>query len=114
MKKDDFSDEVAKFILSCEDSRLKELTVTSLARCFDIDRSYLTRIFKSSNECTLYEFIVKEKMSRAAACLRNSSDLTIKELSEKMGFLSTDHFSRVFKRHFGIVPSKYRDFKNGV
>jgi AraC-like DNA-binding protein len=108
MSNDNLVDEVAKFILTYDSNELKELSVTSIAKLFKVDRSYLNRKFKTRNKCTLHKFLLNEKMFRAATLLRNSSAITIRELSERMGFFCTDHFSRVFKEHYGITPSKYR------
>ena len=46
---------------------------------------------------------------RYAAWLIAQSDLPIKEISYRLGFLNQYHFSRVFRRHFGVPPTTYRE-----
>ncbi len=114
MKNTELADQVAEFLLTCDDAALFKLNVTSLARIFHVDRSHLTREFKASKHYTLCRFIQKEKMVRAASLLSSSSNLTLKLLSQKMGFCTSEYFREVFKRHFGVVPSKYREYKTNL
>ena len=103
---------VVKLIMTCSDEELKGLTVSSIARTFNLDRSHLSREFKSGKNITLCQFIQGEKMARAAMLLKDTTDLKMSELSEKLGFCSDEYFREVFKRHFGISPSKYRAYRN--
>ena len=48
------------------------------------------------------------KMDYAAHALRRS-DLPIKEISHCLGFQNQYHFSRVFRRYFGVPPSGFRE-----
>ena len=113
MKNNDLANQVTKFLLTCDDKMLRILSVTSLARLFNVDRSHLAREFKASKKYTLCQFIQKEKMGRAVCLLilNSSSQLTVKRLSEKMGYCSPEYFREIFKKHFGVVPSKYREYK---
>lgn len=47
------------------------------------------------------------KMDYAAHALRRS-DIPIKEISHCLGFQNQYHFSRVFRRYFGVPPSSFR------
>ena len=40
------------------------------------------------------------------------TDLTIEEISGEIGIFDTSYFARLFKKHCGISPTKYRaEFK---
>ncbi|MCX6581260.1 MAG: helix-turn-helix transcriptional regulator [Candidatus Aminicenantes bacterium] len=114
MKNTELADRVTEFLLTCDDAALFKLNVTSLAGLFHVDRSHLTRVFKASRHYTLCRFLQKEKMRRAALLLSNPSKLTMEGLSQKMGYCTSEYFREVFKRHFGVVPSKYREYKTGL
>lgn len=105
------AERVAQFVLNCSEVELRELTVATVAEAFSVDRSHLSREFSSNIGCTLCRFILKEKMFRAATLLSKPTGISILELSDKLGFFSPNHFSRVFKESFGILPSKYREYK---
>jgi iron complex transport system substrate-binding protein len=53
------------------------------------------------------EFIVRVRMERAAALLRESSQ-TISEISDGLGYQDVGFFSRQFKQKFGISPARFR------
>jgi len=112
MNNNKLSDDIVSFVLNCDDEQLSDLTVTSLARSFNLDRSYISRKFSLQNDFTLAKFILNEKMGRAAVLLKTLPGLTVKELAERLGFFSTHHFRQVFKQHFGISPNKYRKLAN--
>lgn len=111
MKNTELTDQVTEFLLTCDDAVFCKLNVSSIARLFNVDRSHLAREFKASKNYTLSKFIQKEKMGRAASLLSRSSKLTLEQLSKKMGFCTPEYFREVFKKHFGVVPSKYREYK---
>ena len=109
MRKPSISDRVVEFVLNCSDDEFQVLTVSWLARHFKVNRCYLSRRFKSDKDFTLCEFLVREKLFRSIGILKEDSEVTIRELSEKMGFANANYFIRIFKRHFGTSPGRYRE-----
>jgi AraC-like DNA-binding protein len=59
---------------------------------------------------TATEFIRKIKLEKAKELL-NTTDLTVSEISYKVGFSSPSYFTKCFKLHFGNIPKEFR-FKN--
>lgn len=112
MNRETLTDRVAKYVMTCDNEVLKRLTVSAIARRFDVNRSHLAREFKSGKNFTLCKFIQTEKMMRAAILLMDTNDLTVAKLSEDLGFCSAEYFRGVFKRYYGIAPSKYREYRN--
>jgi transcriptional regulator GlxA family with amidase domain len=102
------SERVLSLVSGLDDNRMKDISVTFIAKELNIDRSHLSREFRSQRNVTLHSFIIQEKMRRAAHLLDSSREMKVSNISHQMGFCSSIHFSRVFKKHFGIVPSKYR------
>ncbi|MCP5051687.1 MAG: helix-turn-helix transcriptional regulator [bacterium] len=104
------SESVVEFILSCGIKDLGNLTVSSIARTFDINRSYLSQRFKCDKNFSLHEYIVMVKILRSLSLLETNGNMTIDKLSKKMGFSSPDYFTRVFKKMIGTSPGKYKKF----
>ena len=52
-------------------------------------------------------WIRRKKLERAAYLL-GTSDKTIEEISEASGFVSSPHFTRLFKEQYRTTPSEYR------
>ena len=81
-------------------------TVSEVAeKCF-LDQAYLARLFKRFAEETPLQLLTRLKMGRAADLLVNR-DLLIKQVGEAVGYPDPYHFSRVFKRVYGIPPETF-------
>ena len=106
------SDRVIRFIATREHKEFAALTVSKLAREFKVDRFKLSRRFKSEKEMTLEVYLMQEKMFRCAYLLTSEADITIKEVSDLMGFCTCDYFIQVFKKNFGVLPGQYKEYKN--
>ncbi|UCH92336.1 MAG: helix-turn-helix transcriptional regulator [Candidatus Aminicenantes bacterium] len=105
------SDRVVEFVLKCPDEELGVLSVRKLARIFDVSESFLSRKFRISKPYSIGKFIFRERMFRAASLLKENNQITIKSLSETIGFYDYNYFIRAFKKFYGISPSQYRNCK---
>lgn len=114
MENDHFSDHVIKLIMTMTDREFADLSVGTLAYSLNIDRFRLTRQFKRQTAMTLEDFLFKEKMTRAAFLLKAYGDITVKEVSERIGFCTCDYFIRRFRSFYGIAPGRYREFKSSL
>ena len=54
------------------------------------------------------EYIRDIRMARAAELLREGGAVSISEVAYQVGFSDPLYFSRCFKQHFGMTPSKYQ------
>lgn len=106
-----FAEKVIRFILSRGNEELGELTILKIACKLNISQSHLYQIFQNEKKIPPGKFLMMAKMIRAANLLEESDELApIKVVSKKMGFSSTDYFTRIFKEHFGTTPGKYREY----
>lgn len=112
MDNNDVSNQVIKHVMTLTDSEFSDLSVCTLAYSFKMDRYKLLRQFKSHTHMTLEDFLLKEKMARAAFLLKTYGDITIKEISERIGFCTCDYFIQRFRKFYGIAPGRYREFKS--
>ena len=86
---------------------LKTPTVRAAARQCCVDPAYLARLFQRFAEESPLQLLNRLKMNRAAELLGNDNRL-VKEAAEAVGFADPYHFSRVFKRVYGIPPETFR------
>lgn len=84
--------------------RLKSLN--EISKIAHIDSAYLCRLFKRFDEQTPYQYLLNLKMNYAAELLLKPGVL-IKEVADKLGFDNQFHFSRTFKKVYGISPVKF-------
>lgn len=85
----------------------QELSLTKISNQFGMNRSYLSRMFASEIGINFNEYVNLIKIEKAKSFLQNT-DLTIYEVSQKVGYSSSEHFSRKFKVVVGLSPSSFR------
>ncbi len=107
--KDFYIREVISFI---EQNYQNNIKVEDISKWCNLNRSYLTKIFKKEKNISLQQFLIKYRMSKACEKLKLTS-LSIKDISESIGYDNQLNFSRTFKNEFGISPSEYR-LKNKI
>ncbi len=82
------------------------ITMSGMAETFGYSRSYLSKIFKESFNCTFLEYISSLRCRKAAMLLKEK-DSSILEISMMSGFDCVRTFYRVFKKHYHMTPSQY-------
>lgn len=83
----------------------EQLTVQKLAEVANFSQFHFQRIFSVFTGETLYQYILRIRLEKAARLLLNSSKLTVTEIALECGFTSSSVFARAFKQFYG-VPAK--------
>lgn len=99
-------------VLACaleivEDKIKEPLSVEELAKTSYSSVSGLQKLFKLVFNCSVYEYIAKRKLSKAAYDLLHTEQ-SITEIALMYRYESPEVFSKAFKRFWGILPSVYR------
>jgi AraC-like DNA-binding protein len=71
-----------------------------------LDQAYLCRLFHRYANETPLQLLIRLKMARAADLL-SGGQLLIKQVADLCGYPDPYHFSRVFKRVYGIPPETF-------
>lgn len=87
--------------------RNERLTVQDTAEALNINRSYLSSLFKKETGVSISGFIRSEKIKAAANMLR-FSDFSYADIAEYFGFASQSHFTQLFRMETGYTPVEYR------
>jgi AraC-like DNA-binding protein len=69
---------------------------------------HFSRTFRRVAGVTLREYILRERVNRAAGLLLNAPGLSVKAVGFEAGFRDLSHFARMFRRYQGVTPSVYR------
>ena len=85
-----------------------ECDLRKLAAEIHLAPVYFCRKFKEYFGLPPVNYMILRRLHNAALLLR-SSGLSIQEIAEQTGYHNAFHFSRQFKRHFGISPSLFRE-----
>jgi AraC-like DNA-binding protein len=87
-------------------------TVEQAAQDCHIEVAYMSRLFQRFGHTTPYRFLMRLKMNRATQLLLDDGML-VKEVAAKLDFADAFHFSRVFKRYYGLPPGRFIKHKTG-
>jgi YesN/AraC family two-component response regulator len=84
------------------------LTVSSLARQNGVNENRLFYVFQKYAGMGPADYLRTYRMNRARELLVTTS-IPIGTIGEQAGYPDALYFSRIFKRHFGVPPSKFRE-----
>ncbi|MDQ0196099.1 response regulator transcription factor [Paenibacillus wynnii] len=82
----------------------KGLTIHEVAKKNHVSPNYLSYLFKKNTGFNLWEYVIKLRMEESREMILNT-DLRRYEIAEKVGYESPEHFSKIFKKYYGISPS---------
>ena len=84
------------------------ISIEEIASVCGINRSYFGKIFKKALGRSPQEFLMNYRMLKATELLKLTS-LSIAEIGSAVGYENQLHFSRAFKRIYGISPREWRN-----
>lgn len=74
---------------------------------FHRSESQTIRMFKKAYGITPYAYLLEKKLSLAKKLLRDTN-LSVKDIAEKLAFADEYYFSGTFKKKTGMTPSAYK------
>lgn len=79
--------------------------ISALAKEFNISASTLKRHFKHIFNRSIYDYYLEQKMALGMAMLEEKKS-SVSEVAYRLGYHKVNSFSKIFKKHFGILPSQ--------
>jgi len=90
-------------------ARLAErIGLSELAETVGVHPAYLARAFRAHYGLSVGEYGRRLRLAWAAAELARG-DKPLAEIAADAGFADQSHFTRVFRRHVGTTPARYRE-----
>lgn len=104
------NDVLMRRIMKCVNEHLSDsdFNVEDLTREVGISRAQLHRKMKEITGISTGEFIRNLRLEQAARIIREQN-VNITQVAYAVGFNNANHFSTIFKRHFGMTPSEYKE-----
>lgn len=96
-----------RFLELLQTTEAKHQTVNDYAAQLCISAKYLTIISKKNSGRTANAWIQEYTLSAITNYLR-TTDLSVKEISHRLGFPNTSFFGKYVKDHLGCSPLEYR------
>lgn len=89
----------------------KNFTLDELSKVANFSKFHFHRIFNSLEGETLFHFIQRLRVEKAASLLLNNPKESITDIAIDCGFSSSATFARSFKDHFKMSASEWRKTK---
>ncbi|WP_042338381.1 helix-turn-helix domain-containing protein [Desulfosporosinus youngiae] len=84
-----------------------DLPQERLARIACMGATKLKTSFRQYHDCTITEYIRQRRLSQAEYLL-SSTDLSIGQVAQTVGYQSASRFAQLFRKSTGLVPNDYR------
>lgn len=84
-----------------------DLTYEEVAAVGEVNKTYVSKIFRTKLGMSYIEYLTSVRMERAATLLR-TTDYNINDIVKMVGYVDSSGFRRSFKDKFGINAADYR------
>ena len=89
---------------------MNDVTIAVMGNRFDISPSYISRIFRNKTGEKYIDFVTGVRMKKAMELIRMSPALSVKEVAERVGYISEKHFSqRPLKKILTVCPRMWQN-----
>lgn len=83
------------------------ISLNTVSRYVNLSKEYTSYVFKNETGKTVTEYINERKMFIAKEMIL-STDYSLVNVSERLGFDNYSYFSKMFKKQFGITPKNIK------
>ena len=83
------------------------LSIGDVCRTLGVSESYFSSVFKKETGESFVSYLTEYRMETAARLLLETSDKSY-VIGKKVGFEDANYFSYVFKKQYGVSPTRYR------
>lgn len=90
------------------------LNVSAIADKLGKNVDYISRVFKQTTTIGLLDYIHHMRIKAAKELLMSQPNLSIDQVSQRVGYFGADSFIRSFKRVEGTTPGRFRKKEGGA
>lgn len=97
----------SNLLLYIQDHYTEQLYLRDIAKLYYIHPNYCCNLFKKYTGTTFSNYINKIRIENSKKLLENT-DLSVEDISCKVGYSDYYYFNKLFKKYEGITPFKFR------
>lgn len=91
-----------------EDHYSEKISLDTIAENMYLSPFYISKIFKSETGDTPIRHLINIRLERAKELLQQDRDMSVQKVAAAVGYDDAYHFSKLFKKHYGISHSQVR------
>lgn len=100
---------VVQQIMKYMENHYKEkISLDQIAENMYLSPFYISKLFKSETGDTPINYLISLRMEKAKELLDQNSTLSIQEAAAAVGYEDAYHFSKLFKKFYGLSPLYYK------
>lgn len=103
---DDLDQTIQNVLTYCKEN-YRNGTLAELSETLFLNPSYLSTLIKQKTSFTFSDHLQRERMQQAKLLLQDPA-VKICNISNMIGYISPNNFTRAFKLYYGMSPSEYR------
>ena len=108
-----YSKKVQKAIRYLHSHYSEDISIIKVAESVEISESNLSRTFKNETGQSLLEYLTSIRIEEAKKLLQDS-DYKIYEISDMIGYKTSQYFSQVFFKMTGVQPQDFRGGRKSI
>ena len=85
----------------------EDISVNSIAAALFLNRDYISHVFKDETGYSVMAYVISLRINRAKLLLAET-DRSITDIAMECGYTDFTYFSKQFKKHTNMSPSKFR------
>lgn len=91
-----------------EENYQEKISLDQIADNMYLSTYYISKLFKKETGDTPINYLIRLRMKKAREILEEDPSCTIRSVAEAVGYEDAYHFSKLFKKYYGISPLYYR------
>lgn len=99
---------VEQIVTYFEDHYNEKISLDQIAENMYLSPFYISKIFKSETGDTPIRHLINIRLEKAKELLESGYQGSIQEVAALVGYDDAYHFSKLFKKHYGITPTQAR------
>lgn len=91
----------------------EDLSLNDVAQKVRLQPTYLSHLFRKEVGCSFLHILHETRIKAACQLLRCSRSLSVEEIAKEAGYQTPNYFFKIFKKHMGMSPRKFRENELG-
>ena len=101
---DRFPASVASAVRYLEVHFMEPVTIEKVAESLGKSANYISSLFKRETGISFTDYLLRLRMEEACRLLQNTG-MPIKKVAEQVGYSDYVYFSKLFRKHLGVLPA---------